>query len=80
MKKNEIALLILIVSICIGIGYTVGQSLLGGKVSKAVDVEDAEVISADIEQPSTEIFNANALNPTVAVRIGDSTNQQPFGQ
>lgn len=79
MKKNEIALLILIVSLCLGAGYAVGQSVLGGKVSKPVKVELAEAISPQVEAPDKTIFNAAALNPTVPVRIGDSTNQQPFG-
>ena len=78
MKKNEIALLILIVSVSLGLGYFVGQSLLGNKVSQAVTVETAEKISGTVEEPNNKIFNSAALNPTVPVRIGDSTNQSPF--
>lgn len=79
MKKNEIALLVLIVAISIGIAYAVGQSIFGKATTKPVDVETVTTISSEIEQPNETIFNENAINPTVPVRIGDPSNQQPFG-
>lgn len=79
MKKNEIALLILIVAISVGIAYAVGQSIFGKATTKPVSVETATPISANIDKPSEAIFNENAINPTVPVKIGDPSNQQPFG-
>lgn len=79
MKKNEIALLVLIVAISIGVAYAVGQSIFGKATTKPVDVETATPISAEIDQPNETIFNEHAINPTVPVRIGDPSNQQPFG-
>lgn len=79
MKKSDIALLILVVSVSIAISYFVGQALLGKSIAKTVDVETAEPISADIVEPSPTIFNKGAINPTVPITIGGSTNQQPFG-
>ncbi len=79
MKKNEIALLILIIAISVGIAYAIGQSIFGKATTKPVEVETATTISAEIEQPNETIFNENAINPTVPVKIGDPSNQQPFG-
>lgn len=79
MKKNEIALLILIIGISVGAAYMVGQAVFGKATTKPVDVETATLITATIEYPSETIFNENAINPTVPVRIGDPSNQQPFG-
>lgn len=80
MKKNEIALLILIIAISIGIAYAVGQSIFGRATTQPVDVETAKLISAEIQYPPSEsIFNQNAINPTVPVRIGGPNTQQPFG-
>lgn len=79
MKKTDVALLILVVSVSIVISYFVGQAVLGGAVAQPVEVETAEAISADIIEPSDKIFNDHAINPTVPVKIGDTTNQQPFG-
>ena len=79
MKKNEIALLVLIVAISIGIAYAAGQALFGGASTKPVSVETATAVSPDVQQPDESIFNLNAINPTVPVKIGDPSNQQPFG-
>jgi len=78
MKKSDVALLILVVSVSIAISFFVGQSLLGKSIAKEVEVETAEPISADIVEPSPSIFNKDALNPTVQITIGGG-NQQPFG-
>ncbi len=79
MKKNEIAFLILVIAVSVGIAYAVGQSIFGNATTKPVDVETATEISSQIETPSDQIFNDNAINPTVPVKIGDPSNQQPFG-
>lgn len=80
MKKNDIAILILIVAISLGLAYFVGQSLFGNAVSEPVQVESVEAITADVVQPSEKIFNDRAINPTVKINIGDSNNLPPFNQ
>lgn len=79
MKKSDIALLVLIVSVSIAVSFFAGQAILGKSIAKPVQVETAEPISADIVEPSDKIFNSDAINPTVPIKIGDTTNQQPFG-
>jgi hypothetical protein len=79
MKKSDIALLILIVSVSVVISFLLGQAFLGKSIAKPVDVETVQPISADIVEPDSKIFNRNAINPTVPIKIGDTTNQQPFG-
>jgi hypothetical protein len=80
MKKNEIALLVLVVGICLICGYWAGQSVLGNPVSKAVQIEDIEVISSDVATPDSRIFNDSSINPTVPVNVNidDKNSQQPF--
>lgn len=80
MKKNEIALLILIIAVSVGVAYAIGQSIFGNVTAKKVEVETATAISSEVTPPSEAIFNDKAINPTVQVRIGDPSNQQPFGQ
>lgn len=79
MKKNDIAVLILIVSISLGVAYFIGQAVVGMTKQGPVQVEVAEKISSDIVQPDPAVFNDKAINPSVPIRIGNSTNQQPFG-
>jgi hypothetical protein len=78
MKKNEIALLVLVVAMVGFIAFLVGNSIFGGKVSKPVDVETATAISPDIVQPSGAVFNENAINPTVPIKIGGGDGATPF--
>ena len=80
MKKSDIALLILIVAISLGISYFVGKAVLEQFVQSDTEVERTDAISSEIVPPSQDVFNDQAINPAVPINIGDSNNQQPFGQ
>ncbi|MGD8374050.1 MAG: hypothetical protein PVI21_04290 [Candidatus Woesebacteria bacterium] len=79
MKKNDIALIILIISVSLVATYFLAKAILGEPQNNTVKAEVVEPISADLTQPSSDIFNKNAINPTVDIEIGNSANQQPFG-
>lgn len=74
MNKNNFAILILIVAIAAGIGYAVGNALLGSKTLKPVTVKTATPISSEISKPEASVFSENAINPTVQITIGDNTH------
>lgn len=78
MNKNNIAVLILLVAIVALIAYVAGNAVLGGRTSKSVEVEQARPISADVVKPEKDVFNVDAINPTVQITIGDN-NQNPIG-
>lgn len=78
MKKTEIALLILIVSISMLTAYFIGNAVLGQPKDKTAEVEVAEPIQAEVKEPNKKIFNVQAINPTVQITIGQPSNQQPF--
>ncbi|MBC7746832.1 hypothetical protein H7Y40_02535 [Pedobacter sp.] len=78
MKKNEVALLILIVSVVALDTYFVINAAVGKAAAKAVIVERADAFTTKLVPPSTTIFNKDAINPTVKVKIGDQSGQQPF--
>lgn len=78
MKKNEVAVLILIVSMVAMLSYFSVNAIIGQAGRAPVDVEVAEAISPEVTQPSDTIFNPSAINPTVKVKIGDQSGQQPF--
>jgi len=79
MKKNDIALIVLIVSVSLVGTYFLAKAIFGEPQSRAAKAEVVEPISAELQQPSGAIFNKNAINPTVNIEIGNSANQQPFG-
>lgn len=78
MKKNEIAILVLIVSIVVVATYFVLNAVIGKAAAQAVNVEKAEAFTTELVLPSDKIFNKDAINPTVKVKIGDQSGQQPF--
>lgn len=79
MKKNDIALIILIASITLAISYLVVKGLFGEPQGQQTSVEKVEPLSATLSEPSPRVFNKDAINPTVVIKIGDPSNQQPFG-
>ena len=72
MKSTDIAMIILIASISVGIAYGVVSAIPGLKQSNtAVNVKTIEAYSSSVEDPSTQVFNRDAINPTVDVTIGE---------
>ncbi|MGB3024063.1 MAG: hypothetical protein WBB39_04660 [Candidatus Saccharimonadales bacterium] len=78
MKRNDVAIIILIASLCLLAGYFVGKTLLGAPQDRKVEVEKVDVIQTTITEPSKKVFNDQAINPAVPIQIGNSANKQPF--
>ena len=74
MKKTDIAMIILIVSISVLVSYFVARSIIGDVANQSVKVKTAEPISASLSEPDTAVFNSNAINPTVEVTIGGGSS------
>ena len=71
MKKTDIAMIILIAGFSVVISYLVINSLAqGGFSEQTYEVKTTEPISNEYVKPSSEIFNKDAINPTVQVNIG----------
>jgi hypothetical protein len=79
MKKSDIALLVLIVSVSLVVSYFVGKTVIGTPEQKPTKVEVVQPISASFVAPSSQIFNDQAINPTQNITIGNSNTQSPFG-
>lgn len=78
MKKNDIAIIVLIVSITLTMSYFLAKAIIGEPKAKNTEVEVVEPISSTVPQPDPAIFNKDAINPTVPIQIGNSSTQQPF--
>lgn len=78
MKKNDLALLILIVSISLIASFLILKALVGDQKSSLVRAEIVEPITAELVAPEPTTFHKDAINPTVNIQIGDSANKQPF--
>jgi len=81
MKKTDIAMIILIASVSIMAAYFIAGSLpMFRDVNKPVKVKIAAPISKSVEQPDPDLFNSDAINPTVEVIIGGDGQTAPTSQ
>lgn len=81
MKKNDIALLILASVGSVLIAYFLSDSIFGKPGDRRESVPTFNLITSDLAQPRDDIFNKNAINPTVEIEVGESQptseNTQP---
>lgn len=76
MKKSDIAMIILIASISMVVAYFVVKSIpVFQSTSQPKQVSTFTEISGDVAEPDPNVFNAEAINPTVEVFIGGNTDQ-----
>ncbi len=80
MKKNDIALIVLVVSISLVASYFILSAIITKPSSKPQTAEIVEPISATLEKPDPKVFTDEAIDPTVPIKIGDPANTQPFQQ
>lgn len=78
MKRNEIALILVVVGVVVLATYSIINVFFGQAALSPVKVDKATKISSTVTDPDPEVFNKDALNPAVSVTIGDQSNQQPF--
>lgn len=78
MKKSDLAILALIVSLTLVITFLIVKAVFGEAKNDSTKVEKADAISSSIVEPSSKVFNRDAINPTVVIQIGNPANQQPF--
>ena len=73
MKSTDIAMIILIASVSVGVAFAAVSAIPGLKQSnELVKVKSIEKYSDTLDEPSPSIFNKKAINPTVDVVIGGS--------
>ena len=73
MKKADIAMIVLIASVSVLLSFFIAKSIFGDVYSGSAKVKTIDKIDSSIIEPSKEIFNENAINPTIPINI-DGTN------
>lgn len=75
MKKTDIAMIVLIASVCALIAFLIANQIPALKPdTKGVKVKTTTLISPDVAEPSSDQFNSGAINPTVQTVIGGSSS------
>ena len=78
MKKSDWAAIILIVALVGIASYFVVGAIMTSPSENPQSVPIATEITSDIVEPSKEIFNSDAINPTVRITIGNQSDERPF--
>lgn len=76
MKKSDVAMIILIVSVSVLTAFFISNSILGNEYNGNTKIKTIDKIDSSIVEPSPGIFNKDAINPAIQVQI-DSTSGLP---
>ena len=78
MKKTDIAMIILIAGIGVLIAYFIVINIPFLKLPEdGVKVQTIDKLTSDVAEISDEVFNKDAINPTVEVIIVGDNSAQP---
>jgi len=80
IKQSDIAVIILVASLSLVASYFIGNAVINTESNRSTEVEVVTPISSEFPQPSTDIFNDDAINPTEIIRIGEDPSERPFNQ
>lgn len=76
MKKNDIALIVTIVIVCVAGSYFLISSLFIKKQPNEAKVKVIEVVKSTLKTPDEKIFHKDSINPAVQVFIGLEKNEE----
>lgn len=80
MKQKDIALIIVIAFISGVLSFMLSGMLFGKPADRQQKAEVVDVITSDFDLPESKYFNANSIDPTQLIQIGNSNNPNPFGE
>ncbi|OYX39808.1 hypothetical protein B7Z00_00075 [Candidatus Saccharibacteria bacterium 32-50-10] len=71
MKKSDIAMIILIAGVGVIIAYFIAVNIPFLKLPEnGMKVQTVRELKSEVSEPSEDVFNAEAINPTVEVVVG----------
>lgn len=76
MKQQDIAILIVVAFVSAVISFLLSAKFISSKGE--IEVESVTPITAEFKTPNPKYFNAQSVNPSALVEIGNSTNPNPF--
>ena len=79
MKQSDIISIILIAIVGVGVAIWICNALLGNPDDAVVTYKTISNFSSDLSDPDTDIFNVNAINPTVEVYVGSCVDADQDG-
>lgn len=78
MKQKDIALILVIIVISAAISFLVSNKIFASPKARQQQVEVVQAITDDFPQPNPNYFNAQSVDPTKLITIGQNGNAAPF--
>jgi len=78
MKQKDITLFIVVIFISAVLSIVASKILITPAKGRQQKVEVVAPITPDFTTPSSKYFNANSVDSTQLITIGNNTNPQPF--
>lgn len=78
MKKNDIAVVVIIVAIAGVFSYFIANAIIGKPKTNPVQVEQITPIGASFPTPDSRVFNDKSVDPTVEISGGGQSADRPF--
>ena len=80
MKQKDFLTIGVIVIISAVISIILAKQVIGSPKNRQQKVEHVDVISSEFNRPpaDSKVFNANAINPTQNIQIGNDANAKPI--
>lgn len=78
MKHKDIALVIVVVFLSGIASLVISKLIITTPSNRQEKVEVVQPITADFKQADTRYFNAQSINPTQLITIGNDVNNEPF--
>lgn len=78
MKQKDIALIIIVVFVSGVASFFLSNALFASPDKREQKVEKVEAITGDFPTPDQKYYNDQSIDPTQLIRIGETTNSNPF--
>jgi len=80
MKQKDIAIIIAVAGFSTVVAFILANVLLAGPKNQQAQVKLLDSISSNFPAADSKYYNTSSIDPTQTVKIGDTTNSQPFNQ
>ncbi|MBQ3309611.1 hypothetical protein IJG78_02950 [Candidatus Saccharibacteria bacterium] len=80
MRQSDIFTIIIVGTVGTVVAAILCNLILGDPNDKSVTFKTVKVVEASLAQPDPEVFNVEAINPTVEVYVGECEDIDQDGQ
>lgn len=79
MKKSDIISIVMVAMIGTFAAAFIVNLIMGNPDDAKASFKDIEVVNADLAEPNPEVFNSDAINPTIEVYVGSCVDVDQDG-